>query len=283
MRNRYPGTCTSCGTSVEAEAGVVLKQDGRWRTYCAEHEPRPTPPPRADHLGWHTGVLAGFDCETSSRDPREAFLVSAAMVDSSGTARTWLVDPGDRRIPDDAIAVHGITNERARAEGMPAVKALEEIADAVCTHLLAQRGLVIFNAPFDLRVLAGELKRHDLTPLTDRLGGAAPAPIIDPLVIDRGADPYRRGPRNLSAMCEFYGVDLHDAHTASGDASACLALAREIGARRPEIAALDLPVLHQRQVEWAAAFARDRQEWLDKRRPGHGTVVDGTWPYTHTD
>ncbi|GAA4904937.1 exonuclease domain-containing protein [Streptomonospora salina] len=280
MRNRYPGNCTSCGTPVAAQAGVVLNQDGRWRTYCAEHEPRPEPPPRGDHLGWHTGPLAGYDCETSARDPHTAFLVSAAFVDSAGSERTWLVDPADREIPEEAIAVHGITNERARDEGIPAAKALDEIAEALSAHLLSGNGLAVFNAPFDLTVLAGELRRHELAPLSERLGADTVSPVLDPLVIDRGSDPYRRGPRNLAAMCGFYGVSLEGAHTAVGDASACLTLACEIAARRPDVAALDLQTLHRRQIEWAAAYARSRQEWLDKRRPGHGTVVDGTWPCT---
>ncbi|RCV55170.1 exonuclease domain-containing protein [Marinitenerispora sediminis] len=277
MRNRYPGPCRTCGGEVAAEAGVVIKEDGRWRTYCSDHEPRPAPPPRGDHLGWHTVGLAGYDCETSSNDPREAFLVSAALVDSAGGARTWLVDPGDREIPADAVAIHGITTERARAEGVPAEDALEEIAGALVDHLLADRGLVIFNAPFDLGVLDNELRRRDMKSLTDRLG-TAPRPIIDPLVIDRGIDPYRRGPRNLGAMCAYYGVDLTDAHTAVADAAACLALAQEIAARHPDLAGLALPALHERQVEWAAGYARSRQEWLDRRRPGHGRVIDGTWP-----
>ncbi|MFC3996047.1 exonuclease domain-containing protein [Nocardiopsis sediminis] len=277
MRNRYPGSCTTCGTAVAAEAGVVLKEDGRWRTYCAEHEPKPVPPPRGGHLGWHTGDLAGFDSETSSNVPREAFLVSAALVDTTGATRTWLVDPGDREIPEDAVAVHGISTERARDEGVRAEDALEEIADALTGHLLAGRGLVIFNAPFDLVVLSEELRRYGMKSLDDRLSGPLSA-IIDPLVIDRGVDPYRRGARNLGAMCEFYGVDLTDAHSAHGDAVACLEVAREIGARRPDIAALGLAELHQRQIDWAAAYARSRQEWLDRRRPGHGRVIDGDWP-----
>ncbi|MDA8369013.1 MAG: exonuclease domain-containing protein [Nocardiopsaceae bacterium] len=279
MRNRYPGTCTNCGTAVAAETGAVIKESGRWRTYCAAHEPRPVPPPRGDHLGWHTGDLAGYDCETSSNDPRAAFLVSAALVDTSGTVRTWLVAPGEREIPAAAVAVHGITTERAREEGVPAEEAIDEIADVLAEHLLADRGLAIFNAPFDLGVLAAELRRYGMKSITERLTGE-PATIIDPLVIDRGVDPFRKGPRNLGAMCEFYGVRLTDAHTAHGDAAACLHLAREIAARRPELAALDLPELHKRQVGWAAEYARSRQKWLDKRKPGHGTVVDGNWPYS---
>ncbi|RNL80573.1 exonuclease domain-containing protein [Halostreptopolyspora alba] len=277
MRNRFAGTCTTCGTAVPAESGVVLREDGRWRCYCSGHEPRPTPPPRGDHPGWHTGPIVGYDCETSSNDPREAFLVSAALVDSSGTSRTWLVDPGDREIPPDAVEIHGISTEFARAEGVPAEEALGEVADAIAARLTAGTAIAIFNAPFDLGVLAAELWRHDLKPLAERMAGP-PRPIVDPLVIDRGIDRYRRGPRNLGAMCEFYGVALADAHTARGDAAACLELAREIGARHPDLAGLSLSELHEHQVQWALDYARGRQRWLDENRPGHGRVIDGAWP-----
>jgi DNA polymerase-3 subunit epsilon len=277
MRNRYPGTCTTCAVPVDTGEGVVAKEGGRWRTYCAGHEPRPTPPARGDHLGWHTTHLLGFDSETSSRDPGTAFLVSAALVDRDGKGHTWLVDPGPREIPADAVAIHGISTERARAEGRAAVECLEEIAEALVGHLSAGLGLVVFNAPYDLQVLSGELERHGLVSLRERLKGQV-SPIVDPLVIDRGVEPYRRGKRNLGAMSEYYGVDLTDAHTASADASAALAVAEEIGARHPNIAALSLAELHQRQVDWALSFARGRQEWLDRGKPGHGTVVDGTWP-----
>ncbi|MFI6579281.1 exonuclease domain-containing protein [Nocardiopsis sp. NPDC050513] len=277
MRNRYPGTCTTCSVPVAAGDGVVVKEGGRWRTYCAEHEPRPAPPARGDHPGWHTTALLGFDSETSSRDPEDAFVVSAALVDRDGKSTTWLVDPGPREIPEDAVAIHGISTERARAEGRPAVDCLTEIADALTAHLAAGQGVVVFNAPYDLRVLTRELERYGLPPLTARLGGAV-VPIVDPLVIDRGVDPYRRGKRNLSAMSEYYGVDLTEAHTAAADALAALAVAEEIGARHPDVAGLSLAELHERQVEWALGFARSRQEWLDRTKPGHGTVVDGTWP-----
>ncbi|WP_028646659.1 exonuclease domain-containing protein [Nocardiopsis sp. CNT312] len=277
MRNRYPGTCTTCSVRVDAGEGVVLKETGRWRTYCAEHEPRPVPPPRAAHAGWHTTALLGFDSETSARDPRTAFLVSAALVDRDGDRRTWLVDPGPREIPADAVAVHGISTERARAEGRPAAKCLEEIAEALTAHLRAARGLVVFNAPYDLKVLALELERHGLASLEDRLGGEV-APVVDPLVIDRGVEPYRKGRRNLGAMSEYYGVTLTKAHTATADASAALAVAEEIGARHPAVAALELAELHRKQVAWALEYARGRQEWLDRTKPDHGTVVDGTWP-----
>ncbi|MFJ9557386.1 exonuclease domain-containing protein [Nocardiopsis sp. NPDC101807] len=277
MRNRYPGRCTACQVAVGTGEGVVRKGDGRWLTYCAEHEPRPVPPSRGAHPGWHTTPLLGFDSETSSRDPDTAFLVSAALVDREGGARTWLVSPGEREIPAGAVAVHGITTERARAEGRPAAECLEEIALALTGQLSAGEGLVVFNAPYDLRVLSCELRRHGLASLEERLGGP-PAPVVDPLVIDRGVEPYRKGKRNLGAMCEYYGVELTDAHTARGDASAALALAEEIGARHPGLASADLAELHRRQVDWSLSYARNRQAWMDSNKPDHGTVVDGAWP-----
>lgn len=266
-----------------ADAGAAVKESGRWRVYCSEHAPEDAPPGpagpprRGDHPGWHTLDLAGYDSETSSNNPDKAFLVSAALVDASGSARTWLVDPGDREIPAEAVAIHGISTERARDEGMPAEQALEEIADALAAHLRAGRGLVIFNAPFDLGVLENELRRRDMKSLAERLG-SAPRPIIDPLVIDRGIDPFRKGPRNLGAMCGFYGVELTEAHTAVADAAACLSLSREIGARHADVAGLDLHALHDRQVDWALDYARRRQEWLERSRPGRSRVIDGTWP-----
>ncbi|GLU47334.1 exonuclease domain-containing protein [Nocardiopsis ansamitocini] len=283
MRNRYAGNCRTCRTRVEAAAGTAARESGQWRVYCSEHTPvqdtggRGGPPPRADHPGWHTGSLVGYDCETSSNLPREAFLVSAALVEPSGEARTWLVDPGEREIPAEAVAIHGITTERARDEGVPAGEALEEIAGLLAAHLAGADPVVIFNAPFDLTVLDEELARRDMPTLTRRLG-TAPAPIIDPLVLDRGLAPYRKGPRNLGALCELYGVELREAHTATADAFACLQLSMDLASRYPEIAALSLAELHARQIEWAAAYAKQLQEWLDRSRPEHGRVIDGSWP-----
>ncbi|MGI5119197.1 exonuclease domain-containing protein [Marinactinospora thermotolerans] len=278
MRNRYPGACRTCGVKVAAGAGTATRGDGRWYVHCAEHVPAAAPaappPPRGDHPGWHTSLLAGYDCETSGRDPRSAFLVSAALVDTRGEQRSWLVDPGEREIPPAAVAVHGITTERARAEGVPAEQALDEIAEALSAHLAAGRGLVVFNAPFDLTVLDAELARRGMKSLTERVGHP-PSPIIDPLVIDRGLDPHRGGPRTLGAMCAFYGFEVAGAHTANGDATACLELARELGARYPEIASDSLEELHERQVEWASAYARQRRGRRDRPQSDAGR---GEWP-----
>ncbi len=71
---------------------------------------------------WTEGEVLGLDFETTGVDRFTDVPVSYALVSVlDGVAvRSWsgLIDPG-REIPSDATAVHGITTERARAEGMP--------------------------------------------------------------------------------------------------------------------------------------------------------------------
>jgi DNA polymerase-3 subunit epsilon len=67
------------------------------------------------------GEVLAFDFETTGVDRFTDVPVSYAMVTVVGGARvaisSGLVDPG-RDIPTGATEVHGITNERARAEGL---------------------------------------------------------------------------------------------------------------------------------------------------------------------
>ncbi len=75
-------------------------------------------------MSWHREALVGFDLETTGTEPLEARIVTAAVVGVDGRdgepvrQRTWLADPGIR-IPAQASAIHGISSERAAAEGRP--------------------------------------------------------------------------------------------------------------------------------------------------------------------
>lgn len=75
---------------------------------------------------WTRGLLASFDLETTGTDPFEARMVQASVMvigaNFGVVARRWLVNPGVE-IPAEAAAIHGITTERARAEGQPAAAA----------------------------------------------------------------------------------------------------------------------------------------------------------------
>jgi DNA polymerase-3 subunit epsilon len=232
-------------------------------------------------MGWHRELLIGFDLETTGTDPREARIVTAAVIEVRAGQplghREWLADPGVE-IPADAVAVHGISNERATADGRPADQVAEAVADVLVTYWKTGVPVVAYNAAFDLTLLSAELRRHRLPSLRDRLGGLDPAPVVDPYTIDRWADRYRRGKRNLEAVCEEYGVVLDSAHDASADALAAARLACAIADRHPKVAALGPAELHRRQIEWYAEWAADFQSFL-RRKGDTAAVVDGAWPF----
>ncbi|CAM5555273.1 MULTISPECIES: exonuclease domain-containing protein [Streptomyces] len=231
-------------------------------------------------MGWHRELLIGFDLETTGTDPREARIVTAAVIEVADGEprghRTWLADPGIP-IPAGATAVHGITDARAAAEGGPPDRVADAVAEALTGYWRAGVPVVAYNAPFDLTLLAAELRRHDLPSLTERLGGAPLGPVIDPLTVDRAVDRYRRGSRRLSTVCAEYGVELAAAHDAAADALAAARLARAIALRHPKVAALGPAALHERQIGWAAERAADFQAYL-RRKGEAGAVVDGSWP-----
>ncbi|MGV9560341.1 exonuclease domain-containing protein [Streptomyces sp. NPDC003401] len=231
-------------------------------------------------MAWHRELLIGFDLETTGTDPREARIVTGAVIEVRDgqvvEAREWLADPGVE-IPAEAVAVHGISNERANSEGRPAAEVADAIADVLTSHWRAGVPVVAYNAAFDLTLLSAELRRHGLPSLRDRLGGLDPAPVVDPYTVDRRVDRYRRGKRNLEAVCAEYDVTLDAAHDARADALAAARLARAIAERHPEVAALGPAELHRRQIEWYAAWAADFQDFL-RRKGDADAVIDGVWP-----
>ncbi|MFJ2720485.1 3'-5' exonuclease [Streptomyces sp. NPDC087437] len=231
-------------------------------------------------MGWHRELLIGFDLETTGTDPREARIVTGAVIEVRGGEpagrREWLADPGVE-IPADAVAVHGISNERAAAEGEPADRVAEAIADVLTGYWKTGVPVVAYNAAFDLTLLSAELRRYGVPSLSDRLGGAEPGPVVDPYTIDRWADRYRPGKRTLEAVCAEYGVVLDAAHDASADALAAARLAAAIAGRHSKVAALGPAELHRRQIEWHAAWAADFQDFL-RRKGDPDAVIDGAWP-----
>jgi DNA polymerase-3 subunit epsilon len=231
-------------------------------------------------MSWCHEPLVGFDLETTGTDPDTSRIVTAALVDTKGSeplqTTAWLVDPGVP-IPAEAAAIHGISTERAASRGRPAPEAVEEIAAELCRRLADGVPVVAFNAPFDLSLLDAELRRHRLPALARRLGGRPVGPVIDPLVVDRSVDRYRRGSRSLQSVCGVYGVELADAHQAGSDALAAVRVAVRLAERYPrQVGELPLAELHQQQIGWHTAWAESLQTWL--RREDPRAVVDPRWP-----
>ena len=225
------------------------------------------------------GRLAAFDLETTGPDPLEARIVTAAVTVSGGDQldqpHGWLVNPGIE-IPAGAIAVHGVTNEKAQAEGRLAAEAILEIVTVLAEQAAAEVPIVAFNARFDLTVLDRELRRNDLGDLEERLGGSDLIRVLDPYVIDKQIDRYRRGKRTLGAVCEHYGIILEDAHTADADAVAAAAIMRHLGEVNAELGAMTLIDLHELQIDWAAEQAASLQAYFEGQ--GRSERVEGAWP-----
>jgi len=230
-------------------------------------------------MSWHHGRLAAFDVETTGVDSASDRIVTAA-VSLVGDRRpsafhAWLLDPGVE-IPAAASAVHGITTERARAEGRPPRVAIEEIVAVLAEQLLAGVPVIAFNARFDLTCLDREARRHGIVPLLDRVGGADGLLVVDPYVLDKQVDRFRKGKRTLGAVCAHYDVPLDDAHAANADALAAARVAWRLGEAYPELRDLELPALHAQQVRWAAEQAASFEDYL--RRNGRDERIERAWP-----
>lgn len=224
---------------------------------------------------WAEHLLV-FDTETTGVNTDSARIVSAyiGQLDSDGQVveeHSWLIDPGVE-IPWQAQRVHGISTERAQREGRPAGEAITEIVETLRTGLAGGLPIVAYNAPFDLSLLRAEAERYGIAPLVN------PSPIVDPLVIDKALDTYRKGKRTLTQTAQYYGVTLDEAHQASADAIAAGRLAQALATAFPEQLAVDAQALHTEQITWA----RDQADsFIDYMRTVRGLAdfwTSGSWP-----
>jgi DNA polymerase-3 subunit epsilon len=222
-------------------------------------------------------VVGVFDLETTGIDVTADRIVTAhvGMLDATGavmSARDWIADPGVE-IPDAAAAIHGITTADARTRGRPAAAVVTEVVAALRGLLEAGIPVVAYNAAFDFSLLAHEAARHGVPPLT------APSPVIDPLVVDKAYDRYRRGKRTLGVVAAHYDVRLDDAHEAAADAVAAGRVAQAIAARYAAWLPATAEELHTRQIGWARAQAASLTEYFVRiGRIDADDSIDGTWP-----
>ncbi|MDA9786932.1 exonuclease domain-containing protein [Pontimonas sp.] len=220
-------------------------------------------------------TLAVFDTETTGLDTRYARIVTCflGIIGPGGVVQeshSWLADPGVD-IPEQASAVHGVTTEMARAEGRDAAEVVAEIADVVGGYLSHGIPVVAYNASYDFSILHHEMVRYGLSPLAD------PRPIIDPLVIDRAVDTYRKGKRTLGMAAAHYLVALDDSHRADADAIAAGRVAQAIIAAHGDTLTGDAQWLHDQQIGWSRAWAENYQKF--RRNSGDaGFIASGEWP-----
>ncbi len=218
-----------------------------------------------------------FDLETTGIDVTGDRVVTAhvGVLDGTGAvvqAQDWLADPGVE-IPDAAAAVHGVTTEYARAHGRPAADVVAEVTAALRALFEAGVPVVAYNAPYDFSLLAHECRRHGVAEI------ARPEPVIDPLVLDKALDRYRRGKRTLTAVAAHYAVALEDAHEAASDAVAAGRVALALAQRYATALPASAVELHTRQIGWARDQAESLTEYFVRiGRIDPADTLDGSWP-----
>ncbi len=227
---------------------------------------------------WPQGHLLGFDLETTGVDRFGDVPVSYALVEMidgvTVSHRAGLIDPG-RPIPEGATAVHGITTERARDEGIPLRQATALMVDAL---LVAHRNavpLVGMKLDYDLTILDFQAKLLLGRGLSDT---AWSGPVLDAIVLDRHFDRWRKGKRTLSCLCEHYGVVIENAHDAVADAEASMGVVLALARAFPEIAVMDPFELHLLQGEWHREWASSYDEWRRGRQMTPIDEADFMWP-----
>lgn len=187
--------------------------------------------------------MLSFDLETTSVNPREAHIVTSALVRIDGhevDKREMLADPGIE-IPEAASKIHGISTEQARAQGRPHAEVLADTVQAIKQGWEDGLTLIVYNAAYDLSVLRALTGDFTVT-----------GPVFDPFVIDRVMDKTRRGKRTLTEVSKYYGVELENAHEATADALAAARVAwKQVRQRFPQLAQMDTDALMEFQaVEW---------------------------------
>lgn len=251
-----------------------------------------------------------FDTESTGTDPHTARIVQAfigifdATNDTWIASKEWIINPTPTPVPTEASDIHGFTTERLKTEGRKDVRdALWEISSAIQQYCGTYTSttwratvpgipLVAYNAPYDTTLLNAELRRHDLPTLDYN---SAPHAIlatansiqhvIDPLVIDKAIDKYRKGSRKLTAVAAHYRVPnpasdpTIEAHNAAAD---CLMTAR-IAAKLLALPALQntSPAsLQLLQKEWKAEQAASLQDYFRTKAnpPQPDAVIDPSWP-----
>lgn len=226
---------------------------------------------------WHHGRLAAFDIESTGINPQSDRIVTAT-VSVVGASRptvstSWLADPGIE-IPSGASNVHGVTTEVAQRDGRPAHEVVREIVETLGAEVAQGHPVVAFNARYDLTMLDREARRHQIVPLTERGHDLL---VIDPLIIDKQLDMYRKGKRTLTAVCQVYDVELSEeaAHAADADAIAAARVAWRMGQKFEELRT-GLKELHGSQILWAAEQAASLEEYF--RSQGRNETIEREWP-----
>lgn len=180
-----------------------------------------------------------FDFETDkipewklpSEDPCQPHWVEFAAILANSetqeilqTARA-IIKPDGWIIPDDVAAIHGITTERALAEGIPEIDALDKFLE-LFQHCQLR---VAHNSTFDNRVARIALKRYRPDLIADEVWKD---PALYYCTMVQYSKMFGGKWPKLGEAHEFlFNEPVTDAHSAMGDTKACMRIYFELQRR----------------------------------------------------
>ena len=217
--------------------------------------------------------LAAFDIESTSVDVTTARIVTASLILINGkkvTTREWLLNP-EIEIPQSAIDIHGVTNERAQTEGQDYASGYADILDALDQTWAEGRIVAGMNLAYDMSVLHHEGKRLGR-------GDYYPGALFDALIVDKHIDRYRKGGRTLTDLAKHYDVEQGEAHTSAGDCYTVARIAYRL-VRSPKLAEVDdAETLQQLQRSWRAEQQDSLRAFWQGRGDERWRTVSSDWP-----
>jgi DNA polymerase III epsilon subunit-like protein len=145
--------------------------------------------------------------------------ISWMQCDNSGkilSSSNYIVKPQDFIIPEDAVKIHGITNEKAKNEGVALNIVLKEFSTAIIRSSI----LIAHNMNFDAKVVGAEFLREKI------VSGLFTIPKI--CTMEKSTD-YCKIPNSYGykwpSLSELYfklfEKDIEGAHDAVADVRAC--------------------------------------------------------------
>lgn len=149
---------------------------------------------------------AALDIETTGLSPQKDAIIEIAVicVDKGKIVSRWSqFVQCDRKIPEDIVALTGITNQMVQATGIPSKQALIQVLS-----LIGEKPIVSHNAAFDVGFLRAACIREGVDLPRNR--------VIDTLDIAR---KHIRGLANysLSAVAAHFQIPADEAHRALND------------------------------------------------------------------
>ena len=164
-----------------------------------------------------------FDLETTGTNVAKDRIVEISILkvfpNGNKESKTWLVNP-EMQIPEEVIAVHGITNEKVANE--PTFKQLSK----EIYRMIQDSDLAGFNSDrFDIPLLAEEMLRAEVDFDMKKM-----------VSVDVQTIFHKMEKRTLGAAYKFYcDKDLEDAHSAEADTLATYEVLKSQLDRYPEL------------------------------------------------